>query len=84
MTGFEERAANHTCHAAGCETRVPPRLLMCAKHWRKVPLGLQRRVWRTYRPGQEVTMDPSPAYVEAARAAIAAVAEAEGVQERLL
>jgi hypothetical protein len=35
----------HTCHAEGCEVAVPPKLLMCLKHWRMVPKHLQREVW---------------------------------------
>lgn len=38
----------HTCHARGCATRVPPEMLMCKPHWAKVPLPIQRAVWRAY------------------------------------
>lgn len=41
---------------------------------RQVQHGLQRAVWATYRPGQEVDKRPSAEYLEAARAAINAVA----------
>lgn len=68
----------HTCHADGCNVEVPPKLLMCAPHWRMVPKALQRRVWATYVPGQEVRKDPTSEYLEAMRAAVAAVAEQEG------
>lgn len=68
---------SHHCHARGCRSEVPPRLLMCPSHWRKVPKPLQRDVWRTYRLGQEVTKDPSAAYLAAADAAIHAVATIE-------
>ncbi len=67
----------HTCHARGCDTRTPPRMLMCAKHWRRVPHALKSAVYRTYRPGQETDKNPSPAYLDAARAAIDAVAQSE-------
>lgn len=70
--------SEHTCHATGCEKRVPPRMLMCGKHWRMVPKPQQDAVWATYRPGQERTKDPSREYLIAARAAINAVAEKEG------
>lgn len=66
--------AAHTCHAKGCERTVPPRLLMCARHWRMVPSELQARVWATYEPGQERRKDPTPAYLDAAHEAIDAVA----------
>lgn len=69
--------AAHLCHARGCEKSVPPRMLMCLPHWRMVPRALQLRVWATYRPGQERTKDPSPEYVDAAMAAVNAVAEIE-------
>ena len=70
----------HTCHARGCTTTVPPRLLMCRRHWRMVPRPLQDAVWDAYAPGQERRKDPSPAYLDAARAAIDAVALKEGRQ----
>jgi hypothetical protein len=64
----------HTCHATNCTTPVPPRMLMCARHWRMVPKPLQDDVWATYRPGQERTKDPSLEYLNAAFTAIEAVA----------
>jgi hypothetical protein len=74
--------AKHTCHAQGCEKEVPPRLLMCLRHWRLVPLTLQAEVWRWYRPGQEVDKGPSDRYLVAMKNAINAVARLEG-QPRL-
>lgn len=68
----------HRCHAKGCETCVPPRLLMCPMHWRMVPSALQAEVWRFYRRGQEVSKDPSPEYLTAMQAAIDYVALSEG------
>lgn len=67
----------HHCHARSCTRRVPPKMLMCAPHWRMVPTGLQRAVWRTYVPGQEITKTPTRTYLAAADAAIRAVAAAE-------
>lgn len=67
----------HLCHARDCARAVPPRLLMCKPHWRMVPAELQRRVWATYRRGQEVDKRPSMAYLDAANAAVKAVAELE-------
>lgn len=69
--------SGHHCHADGCTRNVPPRLLMCGKHWRMVPQHLQDRVWATYLPGQEITKTPSNEYLIAARNAINAVAEKE-------
>ena len=70
--------SRHVCHAHGCSVVVPPRLLMCRKHWSLVPAPLRDAVWRTYRPGQERTKDPTHEYLAAAQAAIDAVAVAEG------
>jgi hypothetical protein len=67
----------HTCHANGCNNSVPPRMLMCLRHWRMVPRPLQQAVWATYVPGQEIRKDPTGNYLDAARAAINAVAERE-------
>lgn len=75
MTGREP----HLCHAEGCATRCPRRMLMCPPHWRMVPLGRQRAVLRTYRSGQERRwVMPSRAWLDAAHRAINSVARAEG------
>jgi len=42
-----------------------------------VPRELKAGVWMHYRPKQEILKDPTPKYLEAARAAIQAVAERE-------
>jgi hypothetical protein len=63
----------HLCHAIGCHEVVPPRMLMCGRHWRMVPFTLQQAVWKNYRRGQEVDKNPSAAYLEVAREAISAV-----------
>jgi diadenosine tetraphosphatase ApaH/serine/threonine PP2A family protein phosphatase len=68
----------HECHAHGCTREVPPRLLMCGKHWAMVPRPVQMMVWKEYRAGQENTKDPSTAYLAAHHTAIAVVAMAEG------
>lgn len=68
----------HICHAIACYERIPPHLLMCGKHWYMVPQPLRTAVWRAYKPGQEVSKQPSRAYLEAARNAINRVAAIEG------
>lgn len=72
----------HYCHADGCRERVPPKMLMCKKHWKMVPQHLKDEVWAHYQPGQERLDDTSPAisgdYLEAAQAAVDAVARLEG------
>jgi hypothetical protein len=67
----------HECHAQGCTTSVPPRLLMCSRHWRMVPKPMQDAIWATYEPGQEIRKDPTTDYLRAAQAAINHVAERE-------
>ena len=71
------RAELHVCHATGCTTHCKPEWLMCYRHWKMVPLHLQRAVWAAYRPGQCDDMRPSPEWFEAADAAIKAVFEKE-------
>jgi hypothetical protein len=56
----------HFCHWPGCKVEVEPKMLMCAPHWFRLPLRLRNRIWSTYRNGQELDKDPSPAYVKAA------------------
>jgi hypothetical protein len=68
----------HHCHAKDCHTNVPPKMLMCLKHWRMVPKALQEDVWDAYEEGQEIRKDPTTAYLRAARAAINAVIIKEG------
>lgn len=58
----------HTCHWPGCGKQVPPAMWGCKEHWFKLPKGLRDRIWATYRPGQEVEMNPSEAYLDAADA----------------
>lgn len=67
----------HTCHAIGCNVEVPPCLLMCSKHWRMVPINLKREILASYRPGQEIDKKPSQKYLNAAGAAINAIANRE-------
>ena len=78
-TGVDETTSRHTCHAIGCEVPIIPRLLMCKPHWSKVPSKLRRAVWDHYLPGQEIRKKPTKEYLDAANAAIKAVAEEEGV-----
>ena len=58
---------NHTCHWPNCEEQVPPAMWGCKKHWYKLPQALRNKIWATYKPGQEVNMTPSVAYLEAAK-----------------
>jgi hypothetical protein len=58
---------DHHCHWPGCERKVPPAMWGCKAHWFKLPMRLRNRIWATYRPGQEVTKDPSADYLSVAR-----------------
>lgn len=53
----------HGCHWPGCTAQVPPAMWGCSYHWFKLPASLRAKVWATYRPGQEITMTPSEAYM---------------------
>jgi len=59
----------HTCYAPRCRKTISVRLLMCKPHWNRLPSRLKRPIWKHYRDGQEITGNPSRAYVEAIRAA---------------
>lgn len=69
--------AEHTCHARECDRTVPPKMLMCLRHWRMVPRRLQTLIWARYVPGQEITKTPTAAYLEVMKQAIDAVADRE-------
>lgn len=69
----------HVCHALCCKTQVPPRMLMCLRHWRKVPKNLQQEIWKQYRPGQEIDKKPTLRYIATALSAIFAVADNEKI-----
>jgi hypothetical protein len=57
---------NHTCRWPGCTVDVPGGLWGCKSHWSALPQELRARISHTYRPGQEITKDPSPEYLAAA------------------
>lgn len=60
-------ANTHTCHWPGCGKIVEPKLWGCKHHWFKLPPYLRREIWRTYRPGQEITKTPSAEYIVVAK-----------------
>ncbi len=62
------------CHAHGCYTAVPPKMFMCKPHWFMLPADLRDAIWREYRPGQEITKNPSPRYMAVQKLAVARVA----------
>lgn len=65
----QKQTRDHTCHWPGCTTQVPPAMWGCKAHWFKLPRHLRAKIWAAYKPGQEITMKPSEAYLEAAAAA---------------
>lgn len=69
----------HLCHALECNIEVPPKMLMCLKHWRMVPRAVQSAVWEHFRPGQEVDKRPSDEYLIVHRCAVLSVAIKEKV-----
>lgn len=79
-----EETVSHLCHAIGCSLEVPPKLLMCARHWFMLPENMRQNVWRAYRAGQEVDKRPSSEYLAVAQRAIAWVEvwEAKLARER--
>ena len=62
-----QQTRSHTCHWHGCEKQVPPAMWGCKKHWFMLPKLLRAKVWKTYRPGQEDSMDPSQDYLAVAK-----------------
>ena len=59
---------DHVCHWPGCERQVPPAMWGCRQHWFALPPALRSRIWKTFRPGQEVNAIPSREYLAAALA----------------
>ena len=70
----------HTCHATNSTTPVPPTMWGCRKHWSMVPMAIRKRILATYRSGQCDDLSPSAEYCQAARDAVIAVAEKEGIE----
>lgn len=60
---------DHGCHWPHCSRQVPPAQWGCRYHWMRLPRQIRADIWAAYRPGQEVTMTPSRAYLDAADAA---------------
>ena len=56
----------HHCHWPGCKAKCAPAAWGCRAHWYSLPKRLRDKVWATYRPGQEVSKDPSDAYLAVA------------------
>jgi hypothetical protein len=63
----QKQTRDHTCHWPGCNAQVPPAMWGCRTHWYKLPKALRDKVWKAYRPGQEVDMRPSREYLKVAQ-----------------
>ena len=74
----QPQTRKHQCHWPGCEKQVPPAMWGCGPHWFKLPANLRSAIWASYRPGQEITMTPSPTYLEAAKKVQAWIEELGG------
>ena len=73
----QKQTRRHHCHWPGCEKQVPPAMWGCSQHWFKLPKALRDKIWRSYKPGQEVSLTPSPEYLEAAKEVQAWIAQQE-------
>lgn len=70
---------SRTCDAIGCMADVASGRFMCLKHWRMVPLDLQRTINTQYRAGRrDFAFLSDPLYLGAAVKAIDQLAEREG------
>lgn len=69
---------HHVCHAINCDKTVDPKYLFCRFHWEKLSDRFKRRIWKTYKQGQEKTKTPSLLYVKAHYASINYIAAREG------
>lgn len=59
VAAMEEVASTmgHPCAARGCEVRLQGGLTFCKRHWRWIPLLVQRRIsryWRDWRAGSTI------------------------------
>lgn len=61
-----KQTRGHACHWPGCTVQVPPAMWGCKDHWFKLPKQLRRKIWASYRIGQEEQGNPSKEYVEIA------------------
>lgn len=67
----------HPCHATSCPREVPAGMLMCRRHWRMVPLALQREIPRLWDRHRLTGAKLPVRYFAAVREAVASVARQE-------
>jgi len=75
---------NHHCHWPGCTVQVPPAMWGCRHHWYLLPQELRTRIWRCFRPGQEIDATPSPEYLAVAVETQAWIREHYPTQTRMV
>ena len=68
----------HHCHATDCQTKVPPKMFMCKRHWFSLPRKMRMLIWASYRAGQCDDWRPSAAYCRIARECVTFIANKEG------
>lgn len=70
---------NRACDAIGCNTPTASGRFMCLKHWRLVPIELQRTISDRFRSlRKDYAFLSDVAYLSACVAAIDRIAKAEG------
>jgi len=62
-------SVGHHCHWPGCDKEVPPAMWGCKSHWFKLPKAIRDRIFGAYRPGQEISKEPTGEYLDAVKAA---------------
>jgi hypothetical protein len=60
----------HACHCPHCNKTVAPKFFGCGPCWFSLPKPMRDAIWASYRPGQEVSKNPSHEYLAAAQAAV--------------
>jgi hypothetical protein len=71
----QKQTRRHECHWPGCTQQVPPAMWGCRDHWYRLPKAIRDRIWRTFQPGQEMSLTPSADYLAAAKEAQAWIAQ---------
>jgi len=76
-----QRPTGHHCRALRCNVPCGPAHLMCARHWRLVPLELKGKVYSTFGQRNRASIDRSWApWWRAQARAVEAVAKLEGLE----
>lgn len=60
----------HECPARNCTKRVSAEMLMCPRHWYRVPAPMRKAVWRAWDHGAGAGSDAHTAAIIAAIEAV--------------